>query len=139
MTRYTKILTLLSLGLASAGVGIFAYSKFDKPAAPVTTSDSVSSPPSPTITRSLKNGMSTTRELATDDVIDPQDWLENGPKEPIEPREIHVEAELAPGSVQTNEPLVPREIHVDVELAPGSSTTLEPLTPREIQVTTPMK
>lgn len=65
-------------------------------------------------------------------IVDVKQWLENGPKEPIEPREHRVNAELAPGSSMTAEPLEPREIRVNAELAPGESTKTEPLTPREI-------
>jgi hypothetical protein len=60
------------------------------------------------------------------------DAIENGPKEPLTPPVIHVDAELAPGSVLTSEPLIPKVITIDVEPAPGSVPTSEPLVPKEV-------
>ncbi|APR87844.1 hypothetical protein A7982_13193 [Minicystis rosea] len=58
--------------------------------------------------------------------------LEKGPKEPLVPRELVLEAHPAPGSVVTAEPLVPRELPLEAKLAPGSVLTAEPLVPREL-------
>jgi hypothetical protein len=71
------------------------------------------------------------------DIVDPQEWVQNGPKEPLVPRRIQIEAELAPGSVLTAEPLVPKQLHLDTELAPGETTTNAPLTPRQIHAGDP--
>ncbi|MBK9258514.1 MAG: hypothetical protein IPM54_01610 [Polyangiaceae bacterium] len=83
------------------------------------------------------NSVATTRMPGPADVADVKDWIENGPKEPLVPPVIHVDAELAPGSVATAEPLVPPEIRVDAELAPGSTATKEPLLPPEIRAGQP--
>jgi hypothetical protein len=42
---------------------------------------------------------------------------------------IHVDAELAPGSVPTSEPLIPHVITIDTEPAQGGVPTSEPLVP----------
>lgn len=67
------------------------------------------------------------------DTVDPNDWLQNGPKEPLVPPMIHVDVDLAPGSVLAAEPLVPKKLHVDVELAPGETLESAPLTPPQIR------
>lgn len=65
--------------------------------------------------------------------VDLEDYLRNGPKEPLVPPVVNVDAELAPGSTWSDEPLTPPVIHVEVELAPGSAPpSQEPLVPPEI-------
>jgi hypothetical protein len=60
------------------------------------------------------------------------DAIENGSQEPLTPPVIHVDIELATGSVPTSEPLVPKAISVDAEPAPGSVSTGAPLVPPTI-------
>jgi hypothetical protein len=57
------------------------------------------------------------------------DAIQNGPQEPLTPPVIHVDAELAPGSIPTSEPLIPRVITIDAEPALGGVPTSEPLVP----------
>jgi hypothetical protein len=57
------------------------------------------------------------------------DAIQNGPQEPLTPPVIHVDAELAPGSVPTSEPLIPHVITIDTEPAQGGVPTSEPLVP----------
>jgi len=102
-----------------------------------TTTEALAPTTAPQTTHSPDNPAPAPRKYGPTDVVDVKEWLENGPKEPLVPPEIHVEAEPAPGSVMTAEPLTPPEIRIDPELLPGSSATPNPLTPPEIHVTAP--
>lgn len=68
--------------------------------------------------------------------LDPDDYVRNGPKEPIMPRELRVEVEIAPRGPLTAEPLAPRVLEVNAEVGPRGAQTTEPLAPRvqEVQV-----
>jgi len=56
--------------------------------------------------------------------------LKYGSKEPLIAPVVHVDVELAPGSVATAESLTPPVAPAtDVQLAPGSVATAVPLTP----------
>lgn len=112
------------------------YGRAKPPDAPSTT-HSTASPAAKHDKAATTNSGATTRWSKPADVVDVKDWIENGPKEPLVPPVIHVDAEIAPGSVATAEPLVPPEIRVDAELAPGSTASKEPLVPPEIRAGQP--
>jgi hypothetical protein len=133
MTGKTKLLPVLTLLLGAVFV---LWYRNDKPHDTTATRDALA--PAPVLKENNSSNKPTTvpSQMQPGAVVDVKQWLENGPKEPIEPREIHVDVELAPGSSATAEPLEPREIRVDAVLAPGESTKTQPLTPREIQTET---
>lgn len=91
----------------------------------------------PKKTAPVPNQPSQPSQISPGTVVDVQQWLENGPKEPLEPRENHVKAELAPGTSATAEPIEPREIRINAELAPGEAASSAPLAPREINTEMP--
>ncbi|MDI1452050.1 hypothetical protein [Polyangium sp. 6x1] len=71
--------------------------------------------------------------------IDPEEYVRNGSKEPLVPRELRADAEVdSSRGTLTAEPLVPRVLEVNVEVSPRGALTMEPLQPRvhEVQVET---
>jgi hypothetical protein len=139
MTGKTRFLAAIPIAL---GISLVLWYRHDKPSTTSSTTESLT-PLSVTQDKHSQDKHSPDKptpiasQIGTNGAVDPKEWLEKGPKDALAPREIHVDAELAPGSVLTAEPLVPREIHVNAELAPGSSATLTPLTPREIKTDAP--
>jgi hypothetical protein len=139
MTSKTKYLPFV---IAFAGLGLVLGYRHRQPSPTNPTRDQSETLPvtpvsdSPIRPNSPSPAMATT---SSQDAVDPRDWIQNGPKEPLVPREFHVEAQLAPGSVVTAEPLVPREFKIDAELAPGETMNSAPLTPKEIRVEDPAR
>lgn len=134
MTGKTKYLAIVA---ASAVVGLGLIGIHTRESSTVTPPMALPTPepPGPVVTniqRPQSLGFATI-DPTSNGVVDPNDWVQNGPKEPFVPHELHVDVELAPESVLQTEPLVPKELHVDVELAPGETMTNTPLTPREIR------
>ena len=60
--------------------------------------------------------------------------LESGPKEPLTPPVIHVEAEIEGRGAFTSAPLTPPVIHVEAEIAGPDTSTAAPLTPPVIDL-----
>ena len=107
------------------------WSCLDNPDAPMmTTTEALAPTTSAQTTQSPNNPTPVPRKYGPADVVDVKEWLEHGPKKPLVPPEIKVEATPAPGSIMTAEPLTPPEIHVEVEAAPGSSASPNPDTSR---------
>jgi len=138
MTDKTKYLSVFA-GLAVLGLTAVGIRHRESPPPNPTIEPSETSQTSPLPSNTSTNvapspGFAT---VSPQDVVDAEDWVQNGPKEPLVPRKIQIEAELAPGSVLTAEPLVPKQLHVDAELAPGETTTNAPLTPRVLHADDP--
>lgn len=71
-------------------------------------------------------------------VVSPEEAVRNGPKEPLVPREIFVEAQIAPRGSWSDEPLTPPVVSVDVgaigaDAYPRGAPTADPLAPREVK------
>ncbi|MDC0741703.1 hypothetical protein [Polyangium mundeleinium] len=67
--------------------------------------------------------------------LDPSDYVRNGSKEPLVPRELHVDVEVSTTrGVLTAEPLVPRVLEVNAEVGARDAVTTEPLTPRVLEL-----
>ncbi|MDI3282595.1 hypothetical protein [Polyangium sp. 15x6] len=66
--------------------------------------------------------------------LDPDDYVRNGSKEPILPRELRVDVEVSPRGPLTAEPLAPRVLEVNAEVSPRGAMTTEPLPPRVLEV-----
>ncbi len=135
MTGKTKYLPVIAMSL---GLAFVLWYRNDKRHEANTTTDALVQTTVQQENPSPKKPSPELSQIPPAAVVDVKQWLENGPKEPIEPREIRVEAVLAPGSSATAEPLQPREIRVNAELAPGESIKTEPLIPREIKTETPL-
>lgn len=133
MTGKTKFWPVLTLLL---GAGFVLWYRNEKPDDITTTLEALAPATVLRENNSSKKPTTVPSQMQPGAVVDVQQWLENGPKEPLVPREIHVDVELAPGSSATAKPLEPREIRVDAVLAPGESMKTQPLTPREIQTET---
>lgn len=146
MTGKTKFIPAMTL-TAGLVLGWVLYYQQDKRQTPTLTNEVTAAVPSPKATPSAKSPTPQTSSSPTsthraakfdlDEPVDPRDWIANGPKEPLVPPELHVEAEPVPESVTTDEPLVPREIVIEADEVPGESVTNTPLTPREIHVDEP--
>jgi hypothetical protein len=133
MTGKTKYLSVVA-AIAVVGLGVIGIRHRESPSPTLPAALPTPQPVAPVVAN-MKMPQSpgfTTLDPDTKGTIDPQDWVQNGPKEPLVPPVIHVDVDLAPGSVLTAEPLVPKELQVDVELAPGETLGSAPLTPREI-------
>ncbi|TKD06418.1 hypothetical protein [Polyangium fumosum] len=66
--------------------------------------------------------------------LDPSDYVRNGSKEPLVPRELHVDVEVSTRGVLTAEPLVPRVLEVNAEVGARDAVTTEPLPPRVLEL-----
>ncbi|MDC3954835.1 hypothetical protein [Polyangium jinanense] len=66
--------------------------------------------------------------------LEPDDYVRNGSKEPLMPRELRVDVELSPRGPLTAEPLVPHVLEANAELSPRGAMTTEPLPPRVLEV-----
>jgi len=66
--------------------------------------------------------------------IDPEEYVRNGPKDPLTPRELRIDVEVSPRGPLTAEPLIPRVLEVNAEVAPREPLTDEPLQPRVQEV-----
>jgi hypothetical protein len=136
-TKYLSVFAgLVVLGLAAVGI---RHREAPPPNPTIEPSETKQASPLPSNTSTIVAPSPGFATVSPQDIVDPRDWVANGPKEPLVPREIHVKAELAPGSVLTAEPLTPKELHVDAELAPGETMTAAPLTPREIRAGDPSR
>ncbi|MDI1429160.1 hypothetical protein [Polyangium sorediatum] len=70
----------------------------------------------------------------TREPLDPSDYVRNGSKEPLVPRELRVEVEVSPRGALTAEPLAPRVLEVNAEVGSRDAVTTEPLTPRVLEL-----
>lgn len=133
MTGKTKYLSgfagLVVLGLVFAGIR-----HRESPSPTLALDQPVAEPVSPLVppNRNSQSPGFASMDPVSNDPVDPDDWVQNGPKEALVPPEIHVEVELAPESVLKTEPLAPKEVTIDAELAPGETFKSAPLTPPEI-------
>lgn len=133
MTGKTKYLSIVA-AIAVVGLGLSGFRHRESPSPTLLAALPTPEPAMPVVSdhHDQQSPGFATIDSDPNDPVDPNDWLQNGPKEPLVPPVIHVDVDLAPGSVLTAEPLVPKELHIDVELAPGETLGSAPLTPREI-------
>ena len=90
---------------------------------PVVAASSVDAPPT-----AASHSPITRRGLTVEEL------LRDGPRDPITPPELRIDAEISPRGAMTAEPLVPPVVREDVEVAPRGAVTMEPLTPPVLEL-----
>ncbi|MDI1477315.1 hypothetical protein [Polyangium sp. y55x31] len=145
--RRARVVSIVALAGLLAGAALLVRSRFaeapasrDPAASPVGVEQApVVSPVTTRTTSIVTTNAAIPRPASappeeTRTALDPDDYVRNGPKEPIMPRELRVEVELSPRGPLTAEPLAPRVLEVNAEVGPRGALTTEPLPPRALEV-----